>query len=463
MTGRALARVDNRLSFADQVMFLAMRATGQDMVMQTMWLYEHPVDFDGLRRFSRNLDYGLGGRLIERSPLPFGRHRWVSARDRSSDLELIPRARPRAEAGDWADERAQLYIDPEWGPAWHLAALPLTDGSTAVSVVVSHCLMDGAGAMATIIDAVQGNKRDFGYPPPGSRTRRRAMVSDARETLQGVPEVARALRAGAKLVYRRRHDFVRAKASRPAPVVGNGAKSNVVLPNVAVYIDLDHWDARAKALGGNGYSLMAGIAAKLAERTGRCRAGDGAVTLLVPVSERTLDDTRANAVALANAAVDPTLVTTDLSGTRQALSQAVKTAREVPDEALQLLPLTPFVPKRAVRGGADAMFGFGADLPVSCSNLGGLPAEIGRPDGTDAEYVMLRGIDRYVSRKTLEGKIRPAHAGGWMPRRQDVHERHVVSAWRSELKGAPARACHAHPGRVRSDRQDRLAKKLIVP
>jgi hypothetical protein len=399
---RQLRPVDNRLSFMDQVMFLAMRATGQDAVTQIMWVYEHPVDIDALRRFNENMQYGLAGRLIERSPLPFGRHRWVSAAGRSPDLEIITRARPRSELSAWADERAQLYLDPEWGPGWHSAVLPLTDGATAVSGVMSHCLIDGMGGMLAITDAVQGNVRDFGYPPPGSRTRRRAVVADARETLQALPEVARALRAGARLAYRRRHDFARSRASRPAPILGSGAACNVVVPNVAIYIALDHWDARAKALGGNGYSLMAGMAAKLAERMGRRRGGDGAVTLLVPVSERTLDDTRSNAVTMANAAVDPTEVTKDLSGTRRALGQAVKTAREVPDEALELLPLAPFAPKRAVQGGADALFGFGADLPVSCSNLGTLPPEIGRPDGTDAEYVMIRGIDRYVSRKTLE-------------------------------------------------------------
>jgi hypothetical protein len=268
--------------------------------------------------------------------------------------------------------------------------------------VISHCLIDGIGGVVAIIEAVQGNVRDFGYPPAGSRTRRRAMASDARETLQGAPEVARALAAAAKLAFRRRHDFARSRASRPTPILGNGADCHVVLPNVTIYIDLDQWDARANALGGNSYSLMAGIAAKLGERMGRRRAEDGAVTLIVPVSERTLDDTRANAVVIANVSVDPTQVTTDLSGIRVALRQGLKKAREVPDEALQLLSLTPYIPKRAVRGTADALFGFGADLPVSCSNLGELPPEIGRPDGTDADFVMLRGIDRHNTRQALE-------------------------------------------------------------
>ena len=367
-----------------------------------MWVYEHPIDFDGLRRFHRNLHYGLLGRLIERSPLPFGRHRWISAGGPLSDIDIAERARPRAELGDWADERALLPIDPEWGPGWHMGVLPLTDGSTAVALVVSHALIDGIGGMLAITEAVQGNVRDFGYPAAGSRSRRRAMASDARETLRGAPEVARALAAAAKLVFRRRHDFARARASQRTPILESGGDCFVLLPNVTIYIDLDQWDARANALGGNSYSLMAGIAAKLGERMGRRRAEDGAVTLSIPVSERTLDDTRANAVTLGNVSIDPTQVTTDLSGIRVALVQAWWASREVPDEALQLLPLAPFIPKRAVKGGADALFGFGADLPVSCSNLGDLPPEIGRPDGTDADFVMIRGIDRHNTRQALE-------------------------------------------------------------
>ena len=51
---------------------------------------------------------------------------------------------------------------------------------------------------------------------------------------------------------------------------------------------------------------------------------------------------------------------------------------------------------------ADATFGFTADRPVFCSNVGDLPAEIMRADGTDAEYIFIRGIDRRVTREALE-------------------------------------------------------------
>ncbi|EUA24602.1 hypothetical protein I552_3865 [Mycobacterium xenopi 3993] len=67
---------------ADQALFAAGRAAGLKLVTQVVWIYEHAIDFDGLKRFHHNLGYGLLGRRIECSPLPFGRHRWVLDRGR---------------------------------------------------------------------------------------------------------------------------------------------------------------------------------------------------------------------------------------------------------------------------------------------------------------------------------------------------------------------------------------------
>jgi hypothetical protein len=392
---------DNRLSFTDQLLFLGQRATGQELVMQAVWIYERPVDLDGLRRFHRNFGYGLYGRLIERSALPFGRHRWVSSLGPPSDLDIAQTPRTRAELSDWVDERAQLPVDPEWGPGWNLGVLPMTDGSTAVSLVMSHCLSDGIGALLTIVEAIKGNRRDMGYPAPRSRTRRSAVISDLRDTVQGAPEVARTIVTAAKQAFRRRHELARSGASRPATSGGDAGDHNVVAPAITIYIDLEDWDACADSLGGTSYSLVAGFAAKLGERLGRRRAADGVVTLHIPVSDRVPDDTRANAASLATVTIDPTRVTTDLTGARAEIKQALKTLREAPDETLQLLPLTPFIPKRAVKRGSDVVFGFD-DLPVSCSNLGEVDSVMARVDGTDAEYVMLRGVDRHVTGQYLE-------------------------------------------------------------
>jgi hypothetical protein len=50
---------------------------------------------------------------------------------------------------------------------------------------------------------------------------------------------------------------------------------------------------------------------------------------------------------------------------------------------------------------ADGVFGFGDPL-VSCSNVGDVDPAVGRADGTDAEYVFIRGVDQNVSRRDME-------------------------------------------------------------
>lgn len=415
------ARPDDLLAFVDQALFAGQRATGPKEVVQCVWVYEHAIDFDGLRRFNHNLGYGLLGRRIERSPLPFARHRWVSDRG-LSDVDIAECARPRAELSDWADERSQLPTDSEWGPGWHLGVLPLSDGSTAVSLVISHYLLDGYGLTLTIVDALVGNTRDLGYPPPRSRTRLRAVVQDARQTAQDAPEVARALVVAAKLARRRWRDSARSPASqsvalrggdagRPVALRGGDGDDAVVVPAITIHIDLDDWDARAKALGGTGNTLAAGLAAKLGERMGRRRAGDGAVTLQLSVSVRAERDTRANAVSFARVSVDPTRVTTDLGDARAAIKQALTTLRERPGESHQLIALAPFTPKRALKRLADAALA-GPDRPVFCGNLGDLGPLAYRSAGTDAEYAivsgglntlhLIRATKQHVTRQWLE-------------------------------------------------------------
>jgi hypothetical protein len=181
--------------------------------------------------------------------------------------------------------------------------------------------------------------------------------------------------------------------------VDPGVDSQVVLPAVSAIIDAPHWDARANSLGGNTYSLLAGIASALGVRLERANP-DGGVTLLVAVSDREgPQDRRGNAMKIATATVDPADVTTDLTATRTALRTALSAVRTAPDDNHALLPLTPYIPRRAVAGMAGLVFG---DLPVSCSSLGEVPAEIARPDGTDADYTMFRPADQNVSSNALE-------------------------------------------------------------
>lgn len=395
------ARPDDRLALVDQAFFAGHRAARQNDVMQVVWLYERPIDFDGLKRFHHNLGYGLLGRRIERSPLPFGRHRWVLDRGPSA-IDIAEHARPRAELTEWADERSQLPTDPEAGPGWHLGLLPLTDGSTAVSLVASHYLLDGIGLVIALIDAMMGNTRDLGYLPPRSRTRLRAVVEDARQTARDAPGIARALVAAPKLVRLRQPENAPAPAVRPAAAGGDAGDDLVAVPGVTITVGLDDWDARAEALGGSSNTLAAGLAAKLGELAGHRPSDDGPVTVQVVMSDRTEGDARAVAVSLARVHLDPTRITTDLRDARADIKQALKTLRETPDESARLASLIPFTPKwtwkRAVAGAfADP------DRPVVCSNLGDVGSIVSLLDGTHCDYAFARGTRQHVTRQWLAG------------------------------------------------------------
>ena len=396
------ARPDNRLALADEALLAEHYAADMTVIIQVTWIYERAVDLEGLRRFHHNLGHGLLGRRTERPALPIARHRWILDRG-PSDIDIAECARPRSELSDWVDERSQLPIDVERGPGWHLGVVPFTDGSTAVSLVLSHNLIDGLGLALVIVEAALGKTRDLGYPPPRSRTRLRAVVQDARQTAQDVPEVARALVAAAKLARKqaRQRDDARSPAPRPVAIRGGDGDEVVLVPALTIFIDLDDWDACAEARGGASHTLAAAFAAKLGERIGRRRASNGAVTLQLPLSDRTEDDTRAMALSYARVSVDPTRVTTDLGDIRAAIKQALKTHRETPDESSQLLWLPSFTPKRALKRMVDRMPA-NPDFPVFCSYLGDLNSAISHPDGTEAATSNARGTGQHETRRWLD-------------------------------------------------------------
>ncbi len=109
--------MNNVLDLLDQTVFDGERATGVTNLLQVVWVYEHAIDIDGLRRFHANLAQGRLSRRIERSPLPFGWHRWVSPGGGSA-LEITALPRPREAFDAWLDEQANTPLDPEHGPGW---------------------------------------------------------------------------------------------------------------------------------------------------------------------------------------------------------------------------------------------------------------------------------------------------------------------------------------------------------
>ncbi|BCZ21272.1 hypothetical protein [Mycobacterium senriense] len=388
--------MSNVLDLADQTLFLGERATGTTSVVQCIWVYDRPVDIDGLKRFHDHLGRGRLARRIERSPLPFGRHRWVSPGEQPG-LEIVATPRPREEIDDWCDEQAGTRPDAEHGPGWHLAVLPFTDGGAAVSLVITHCLSDGVGLCEAVADAASGRATAEHWPAAASRRWWRALREDARQTARDTPDIGRAVAAAARLVRAGRPDsggVAPSPAKRPAPF----ADRTVTLPAATLFIDADEWDARANALGGSSNALLAGMAARLAQRVGRVGA-DGSVNVGMPVNERTPGDTRANAVTNVDITIEPAHAM-DLREIRAAIKRALVRHQDVPDERWALLPLIPLIPKRIFRRLISVATG--SATAVVSSNLGALDPAANRPDGSDADYFAMKSLYPGVTSATMQ-------------------------------------------------------------
>src|ERR1700742_5160946 len=341
--------MDNVLDLFDQTVFLGERATGATNLLQCVWIYNRAIDIDGLRRFHRHLQRGRLSRRIEPSPLPFGRHRWVAPKGQS-DLEIVATSRAREELDAWLAEQANTPLDAEHGPGWHLAALPFTDGGAAVSLVISHCLSDGVGLCEAMADAAPGRHDPITWPAAGSRRRWQAIREDARQTARDIPGIGRAVVAAARLA--RRNGAGTGPAAAPLsepPVISGEADERITLPTATIFVDADEWDARAQSLGGTSNTLLAALAAQLAQRVGRI-AADGSVAVTMPVNERAAGDTRANAITNVDFTVDPAPATRDLSEIRAIIKQALVRSQDETNARWELLHLAPLLPQWLGRG-----------------------------------------------------------------------------------------------------------------
>ncbi|BBY06284.1 WS/DGAT/MGAT family O-acyltransferase [Mycobacterium noviomagense] len=387
--------MDNVLDLQDQTAFF-IGQVGGTCLLQCVWVYNRGIDIDGLWQFHDHLQRGRLSRRIERSPLRFGRHRWVSPNG-SPDIELVSSPRQREEFDSWLHEQAETPLDPEHGPGWHLAALPFSNGGTGVSLLISHCLTDGVGLCEGLADAAFGRDDPINWPAGGSRRRWQAVCEDVRQTVRDGPAIGRAVVAAARVATRRRGN---AEAATPPPASSAGADEPITLPTATVFVDADEWDARADSLGGTSNALLVGFAARLAQRRGRASA-DGSVVVRMPVNQRTEGDTRANAVTNVDVTVDPSSATTDLREIRAAIKQALVRHRQAPDEelaAMAIVPLLALVPERFL-----LRVGGGNTTGVVSSNLGAVNPAASRPDGTDADRFAVRWLYQGITKATMEG------------------------------------------------------------
>ena len=198
-------------------------------------------------------------------------------------------------------EQANTPLDNEHGPTWRLAVLPFDDGGTGLSLVISHVLTDGVGFTTALADAASGRDEAVTWAPARSRRRWSALRRDARQAALDMPSVAQAIGAAARMVWRAR----RASAAAPESAPSSAPNEQLDLPAATVFVDTREWDACAQSLGGTSNSLLAGFAAKFAQRVGRVTADEGLAQLSMPINQRTDGDTRANAVGNIDLTVDP--------------------------------------------------------------------------------------------------------------------------------------------------------------
>lgn len=381
--------MDNQLAYIDQAAFLAMRAHGHEPVQQLVWIYDHDVNIERLREVHANLGFTLLGRRIERSPLPFGRHRWV-ADSRQGDLDVAA-ARPRSELSAWMDEQGTRGVDPEHGPAWRMAVVPFSEGGGAVSLVVSHSVADVGGILFSLFAALSGMKPELGYPAPGSRTRRQALREDLKSFRQSLPEVRKAFKAAVSVLREDPSgDAEKTGTRKSKPPKRVPETTTAIRPTVCAVVEAAEWDARAKELNGNSGSLVAAFAARLGLIMGQARS-DGSIMLNFPVSERGEGDYRANALTGMSVMADPVEVITDLAPVRAGLKAGLKGVADNPHQLMAPLPLTPLTPKRVVRRLEWLVRGDGP--VVGCTNMGDVPDVLTQLDGTSAQFVLARGVE----------------------------------------------------------------------
>jgi diacylglycerol O-acyltransferase len=413
-------KMDNVLDPADQLLFDLGRVAGVSILLQCFWVYNRAIDVDGLRQFHDHLQRGRLSRRIERSPLRFGRHRWISPNG-SADLEIVASSRPREEFDAWLYEQAKTPLDCERGPGWHLAALPFSDGGAGVSLVISHCLTDGIGLVEALADAALGRDDPISWPAAASRRRWQALREDARQTARDIPTIGRAVVAAIRLARRSRGSAEAAgPLPAPPPALSAGAEEPVTLPTATIFVDAKEWEARAHSLGGTSNALLVGLAARLAQRRGRVSA-DGSVVIRMPVDERVAGDTRANATSHVDVTVDPAPATADLREIRAAIKQALIRHRQVPYEeqaAMSIVPLLALLPTRLLR-----RFGGGSTTPVVSSNLGVVNPAASRADGTDADYFAMKWLYPCMTKAMADrfGEVQMFLAGG-------VHRQVFVAA-----------------------------------
>ncbi|MBB5914600.1 hypothetical protein BJY24_003467 [Nocardia transvalensis] len=332
----------NRLSVVDEIFLRTHRGMGTPIALQGLWRTADRVRPELLAEVHAALRDGPLGRRVVRSRVPGARPCWRATRS-AHPLRIAERPIPAAELLNWADGQG-FDLDPEFGPGWRLAAAPLDDGGSVISLTCSHALADGRGLTIAIDHALSGTAASEDPAPQSD-------WGDARKQWATVlGGTARALRHG-----------VPARPAVPdtrAPVTAERATCGAVLQ-----IPAADWDLVGAGHGGTANSLFVHLTAKMLWDSGF--PGE-TLTASVPV------DTRAEPRVDNDMAMTEVVVTrADTPATlrekcRAAYEHRMSAPAGMPEELLQVLPTR--LAHRLSRGAGER--------DILCSNIGPLPPSL---------------------------------------------------------------------------------------
>lgn len=327
----------DRLTVVDELFLYRHRGAGLPSVMQGLWRTDDTIGAPLLISLHDALSQGPLGRRVVLPRIPGARPRFEPT---VASYPLRYGTEPVA-TGDlltWADEQADVDVDPSRRPGWALVAAPLDDGGTVVSLVCSHVLSDARGLITAVADALAG-RLDTPVSTPHARG---ADLKDA-------ARVVRRVAAGLRHVRIRRT----ARTPRHTPLPVHSAARTAI-----VDVDAAAWDGRVA--GGTANSLFLAVTAGVARRAGV----PDPIDISVPVDAR---DTGTVANGVTMAAVAATAADTPAS-LRIKASTAYRQPREgaphgIPEEILQLMP--DRLAARLARGAGERH--------LLCSNIGRTP------------------------------------------------------------------------------------------
>lgn len=82
-----------------------------------------------------------------------------------------------------------LPVNPEYGPGWRLAVQSLDGGGSALSLLITHTIADGAAAVQAISDTVANKDVAPVFPAPSARWSLVRVMRDSVESVRALPDV----------------------------------------------------------------------------------------------------------------------------------------------------------------------------------------------------------------------------------------------------------------------------------